>query len=161
MVRLRQSTRSIAVLSVDIDGFKRVNDSVGPTLGDRLLSEASIRIATAVSENDTVARLGSDTFAVMIPEAEPAEASRVALAILEAFHAPFVPDGRELVVTVSIGVAMYPEDGNDALRLLQTRRLCDGAGEGERWQRGRVLRNGDERHAPSVVTRSRPICAER
>jgi diguanylate cyclase (GGDEF)-like protein/PAS domain S-box-containing protein len=119
MVRSRQSNRSIAVLSVDIDSFKRVNDSVGPTIGDRLLSEASIRIATAVSENATVARLGSDKFAVMIPEATSAEASRVALAILEAFHAPFVPDGPELVVTVSIGVAMYPEDGNDELRLLQ------------------------------------------
>jgi diguanylate cyclase (GGDEF)-like protein len=117
---LRQSGRSLALLSLDIDGFKRINDSIGPTLGDHLLAEASARIVTNVKASDTVGRLGSDKFAVMIPDiGDAADADRAARSILDAFQRPFLLDGREVVVSASIGVALFPQHGGDALALLQ------------------------------------------
>jgi diguanylate cyclase (GGDEF)-like protein/PAS domain S-box-containing protein len=109
-----------ALLSVDIDRFKVVNDSIGPTLGDRLLIEVAMRIAMAARESDTVARLGSDEFAVMLPDlSDYAEAERMARTIQNSLAQPFGIDGHEIVVTGSVGIALYPQDGTDAGSVMQ------------------------------------------
>ena len=79
LVHRRNRSEPGALLSIDIDRFKMVNDSIGPKLGDRLLIEAAMRVAMAARESDTVARLGSDEFAVMLPDlSDYAEAERMA-----------------------------------------------------------------------------------
>ncbi len=109
-----------ALLSIDIDRFKMVNDSIGPKLGDRLLIEAAMRIAMAARESDTVARLGSDEFAVMLPDlSDYAEAERMARTIQTSLAQPFRLDGHEIVVTASVGIALYPQDGTDSGSVMQ------------------------------------------
>jgi diguanylate cyclase (GGDEF)-like protein/PAS domain S-box-containing protein len=114
LVHRRNRSDPGALLSIDIDRFKMVNDSIGPTLGDRLLTDAAMRIAMAARESDTVARLGSDEFAVMLPDlADYAEAERMARSIQTSLAQPFRFEGHEIVVTASIGIALYPENGAD------------------------------------------------
>ncbi|NJN50493.1 MAG: bifunctional diguanylate cyclase/phosphodiesterase [Gammaproteobacteria bacterium] len=120
MVRNRRDAALGAVLTVDLDRFKLVNESVGPVQGDRLLIEAAMRIAMAVSEGDTVARLGADEFAVLVPEVEHyGDAERVARDIIARMRDPFSLDGREVFVTASVGVALFPQDGDDAASVIQ------------------------------------------
>jgi diguanylate cyclase (GGDEF)-like protein/PAS domain S-box-containing protein len=120
LVHRRNRNEQGALLSIDVDRFKLVNDSIGPKLGDRLLIEAAMRIAMAAREGDTVARLGSDEFAVMLPElVDYAEAERMARAIQTSLAHPFVLDHHEIVVTASIGIALYPEDGTDPGGVIQ------------------------------------------
>ena len=114
LVHRRNRSDPGALLSIDIDRFKMVNDSIGPTLGDRLLTDTAMRIAMAARESDTVARLGSDEFAVMLPDlADYAEAERMARSIQTSLAQPFRFEGHEIVVTASIGIALYPENGAD------------------------------------------------
>jgi diguanylate cyclase (GGDEF)-like protein len=108
------------VLSIDLDRFKNVNDSVGPARGDQVLTEAAYRIAMCVRESDTVARLGGDHFVVLLAEIEDyQEAERLARQIVEACGRPFIVDGRELFVSASVGVAAIPQDGLETGELLQ------------------------------------------
>jgi len=110
-----------ALLTLDIDRFKRVNETAGPTAGDRLLIEAAMRVAMAVAESDTVARLGSDEFAVLVPEVEDeAEVERLGRRLLERLREPFNIEGHELFVTASVGAALFPQDGSDPAGLIQT-----------------------------------------
>ena len=110
-----------ALLTLDIDRFKRVNETVGPPVGDRLLIEAAMRVAMSVAESDTVARLGSDEFAVLMPEIEDeAEVERLGRRLLERLREPFAIDGHELFVTASLGAALFPQDGSDPAGLIQT-----------------------------------------
>ncbi len=114
LVHRRNRNEPGALLSIDIDRFKMVNDSIGPTLGDRLLIECAMRIAMAARESDTVARLGSDEFAVMLPDlSDYAEAERMARSIQASLSQPFRLDDHEIVATASIGIALYPEDGTE------------------------------------------------
>lgn len=109
-----------AVVFVDIDHFKRVNDTLGHAIGDRLLKEASRRLQDAVDEQDTVARLSGDEFAVLLANLEQPEAVMPIVGhILQAFREPFMLDGRELVLTASIGAAIYPKDGTSAQDLMR------------------------------------------
>jgi diguanylate cyclase (GGDEF)-like protein/PAS domain S-box-containing protein len=120
LVHRRNRSEPGALLSIDIDRFKMVNDSIGPKLGDRLLIEAAMRIAMAARESDTVARLGSDEFAVMLPDlADYAEAERMARSVQTSLAQPFRFEGHEIVVTASIGIALYPEDGTDPGSVIQ------------------------------------------
>ena len=121
LVPRRNRIEAGALLSIDIDRFKVVNDSIGPKLGDRLLIEAAMRIAMAARESDTVARLGSDEFAVMLPDlSDYAEAERMARTHPErALRNRFGIDGHEIVVTASVGIALYPQDGTDAGSVMQ------------------------------------------
>jgi diguanylate cyclase (GGDEF)-like protein/PAS domain S-box-containing protein len=103
-----------AVMMLDLDHFKNVNDSLGHKLGDHLLSEVSKRLQDCVRNHDTVARLGGDEFAVLLPDVRKAEdVAMVAGKILRYLASPFFVGGRELFVTASIGVALYPGDGVD------------------------------------------------
>ena len=115
-----RSHEHVAVLFLDLDDFKKVNDSLGHEVGDRLLKQAAERLNSNVRDYDTVGRLGGDEFIVILGGlAEIDRSGRVAEQMLEQFHRPFRLDGRELVLTASLGVAIYPEDGNSPAELLR------------------------------------------
>jgi len=109
----------LAVLLLDLDRFKNVNDSFGHRHGDLLLQQTALRLQTAVRESDTVARLGGDEFALLLPTAERAGAVLVANKILQSLQQPVVVEKDRLDVGASIGIALYPEHGEDAAMLLQ------------------------------------------
>ncbi|GGN45267.1 diguanylate cyclase (GGDEF)-like protein/PAS domain S-box-containing protein [Actinoplanes campanulatus] len=102
--RSRSSGEHIALLYLDLDGFKRVNDSLGHNAGDLLLRTAAERLSSVLRPHDTVARLGGDEFAVLLEGATPPVVEMLARACLDAIARPFVVHGREAVVTVSVGV---------------------------------------------------------
>jgi len=119
---ISQSYRSrerLAVLFLDVDRFKLVNDSFGHTVGDGLLKSIAERLRATIRQTDTVARLGGDEFVILVARlAHPEDAGGVARKMLETFAHPFIVAGRELQVTASIGVSIYPEDGDDSNALL-------------------------------------------
>jgi diguanylate cyclase (GGDEF)-like protein/PAS domain S-box-containing protein len=116
----RRGAKRLAVLFLDLDRFKFVNDTLGHGAGDGLLKEVARRLRGCVREVDTVARLGGDEFTVLLPQiAEPANAQAVAEKVLEGLRQPFRLAGRELHVTSSIGISLYPEHGGDAETLMK------------------------------------------
>ncbi|MEU4425349.1 EAL domain-containing protein [Actinoplanes sp. NPDC024001] len=104
LVRSRASGEQIALLYLDLDGFKRVNDSLGHNAGDLLLRTAAERLTAVLRPHDTVARLGGDEFAVLLEGASPPVVEALSTACLAALAEPFVVHGREALVTVSVGV---------------------------------------------------------
>ncbi|MFT5277156.1 MAG: diguanylate cyclase (GGDEF)-like protein/PAS domain S-box-containing protein [Glaciecola sp.] len=109
-----------AVLFLDLDDFKKVNDSLGHEVGDKLLIEAANRLNLAVRKEDTVGRLGGDEFIVLLRALnDDHNAMDISENLLRVFREPFQIDGRELILTVSIGIAIYPENGNCASDLLR------------------------------------------
>lgn len=110
----------MAVLFIDLDHFKNVNDSVGHSAGDELLKMAAERLRRCVRESDTVARLGGDEFTIILSRInDPTDASGVAEKILELFNQPFDIDHHEHFVSASIGITLYPSDGTTAEELLR------------------------------------------
>jgi len=116
----RRSKEEVAVLCLDLDRFKEVNDLRGHSVGDALLKQVALRLCAAVREADTVARLGGDEFAIVQPGLiQPRSAARVAERLVEAIAEPFYGSGEELVVGLSVGIAVFPADGGDAETLLK------------------------------------------
>lgn len=111
--------RELAVLFLDLDRFKEVNDSLGHAEGDALLVEVAARLQALVRVEDTICRLGGDEFVLLLPDAGQEGALRVADKLLAAFRRPFAVAGHSLGVTVSIGIALYPHDGADFTELLK------------------------------------------
>lgn len=110
----------VSVMFIDLDRFKYINDSLGHEAGDRLLQTVAKRIRTCLRESDTVARLGGDEFVIVLPEAQGShEVSIVAAKILETLSQPYHLQGQDLHVSASIGVALFPEDGEDADTLMR------------------------------------------
>jgi diguanylate cyclase (GGDEF)-like protein/PAS domain S-box-containing protein len=119
---LATAQREVSVVSMmflDLDHFKRVNDSLGHSVGDKLLCAFSDRISALVRRVDTLARLGGDEFILVMPGFQASAAADVAGRLVEACSTPFLIDGHELNVTPSIGVSIYPQDGEDAETLLK------------------------------------------
>lgn len=111
----------VAVLFLDLDRFKVINDSLGHNIGDQLLQSVAARVQSCVRDSDTVARLGGDEFTLLLPElAHGEDAALVAQKILEAVRYPFHIEGRELYITTSIGISVFPEDGADAEALIKS-----------------------------------------
>jgi diguanylate cyclase (GGDEF)-like protein/PAS domain S-box-containing protein len=112
--------RQLAVLYLDIDRFKHINDSLGHVIGDRLLQSVAQRLLKCVRASDTISRQGGDEFVILLPEvAHPKDAAVCADKMLEALRAPHGIDDHELHVTASIGIATYPEDGTDCETLIR------------------------------------------
>ena len=108
------------VMMLDLDRFKAVNDSLGHAAGDDLLREAATRLARCVRSYDTVARLGGDEFAILLPEVRADDdLGRVAEKMLASLNEPFVLEGKEVFVSGSIGIALFPGDGEDSDVLLR------------------------------------------
>jgi diguanylate cyclase (GGDEF)-like protein/PAS domain S-box-containing protein len=119
--RAPRGPRSVAVLGLDVDRFKIINDTLGHDVGDRLLRTLAERLKSCVREADTVARLSGDEFAILLEDLGTTDdVVRVARKILQAFSSPFNLGERELFVTTSIGVSIYPEDGKNANDLLKS-----------------------------------------
>lgn len=109
-----------AVLFLDLDRFKQINDTLGHDAGDLLLKEVSARLRHTLRISDTVARLGGDEFVVLVPELkDDAQADAVARKILGAISRPFLFPGQELRVTCSVGISRFPEDGTDEQMLMK------------------------------------------
>jgi diguanylate cyclase (GGDEF)-like protein len=120
VAQAERDERALAVLFVDLDSFKTVNDTHGHPCGDELLKEAALRLTAVVRHADTVARLGGDEYAIVLPHVHgPLEAEAVAVKAIEAMRQPFRIDGHESIVGASVGVAMFPDDGATATELLR------------------------------------------
>jgi diguanylate cyclase (GGDEF)-like protein/PAS domain S-box-containing protein len=112
--------RGFAVLFIDLDRFKIINDTMGHDAGDKLLKEMSVRLSETVRSSDVVARLGGDEFVVLIQEvSEAKQVDAVARKILSALVEPMVMQGQECRVTASIGICMYPADAQDEKALMK------------------------------------------
>ena len=117
LARAQRHGRQLAVLFVDLDRFKTVNDTLGHEAGDRLLQVTAQRLYDCLRETDTMARQGGDEFVVLMDELTDREPiTRVSQRILDAVAEPFVIDGQEIHITASIGISVYPEDGRTLLR---------------------------------------------
>ena len=115
----RENSR-LAVLFLDLDRFKVINDSLGHNIGDQLLQAVAARVQACVRESDTVARLGGDEFTVLLPRLQRSDdAAPIAQKIIEAIRHPFHIEGREFFTTTSIGISLFPEDGTDAEALIK------------------------------------------
>jgi diguanylate cyclase (GGDEF)-like protein len=116
----RRHDRLVAVMILDLNGFKAVNDRLGHVAGDRLLALIGRRLSERLRETDTVARLGGDEFAILIENlAKPEHAALVARKLLDTVAPPATVDGQEVTVTASLGVALYPRDAPDGSALVQ------------------------------------------
>ncbi|WP_404367383.1 diguanylate cyclase domain-containing protein [Marinobacter sp.] len=112
--------KQIALLFLDLNGFKQINDSLGHTVGDHVLREVSAEIVDCVRATDTVCRYGGDEFVILLTEiTESQDAAQIAEKLLARFAAPRTIDGHELQITLSIGIAVYPENGPDSDTLLR------------------------------------------
>ena len=115
----RRGARGLAIMFLDLDRFKTINDTLGHGAGDELLRAVSQRLARAIREEDTVARLGGDEFLFLLADNDVEDAALVARKILDVFTTPFPILGHELHVTASIGISMFPHDGADAETLIR------------------------------------------
>ncbi len=118
--RARRDGGQVALLFIDIDRFKHINDSLGHPAGDILLGQVAQRLKRTVREEDTVARLGGDEFVIALEQvADERDPERVAVKISEMFQHPVNVHGHELVVSASIGISMFPLDGDDVTTLIK------------------------------------------
>ena len=115
-----RNRKHTAAMFIDLDRFKTINDSLGHAAGDQLLKEVAKRLVTQLRVGDTVCRIGGDEFVVVLPEiTRGADATQVAQKIIETLSEPIVLDGRDITITPSIGISVFPEDGSDAETLIR------------------------------------------
>ncbi|HCY15138.1 MAG TPA: hypothetical protein DHV21_04035 [Curvibacter sp.] len=114
MAHADRSQTRLALLFLDLDNFKQINDSLGHATGDTLLQEVAVRLGECVRDTDTISRQGGDEFIILLSDLQDPDASLPVLAkIIGRLQDPFMADGNELSTSVSIGVAIYPTDGRD------------------------------------------------
>ncbi len=120
IARAERSHRKVAVLFIDLDNFKNINDTLGHDVGDELLRQVSRRLSDCVRVEDTIARQGGDEFIVLLDSLEDSRgASLVAQKVLNGLRLPFALGATEQHVSASVGIALYPEDGRDAQTLMK------------------------------------------
>lgn len=120
LARAKRDQTSIAVLFIDLDDFKAINDTLGHESGDQLLIEVSKRLQRVIRDIDTVSRLGGDEFTVIITECDPLSVQDVCSRILERLGSPIDLKERKVFVSASIGIAIYPDDAADSNGLLKS-----------------------------------------
>jgi diguanylate cyclase (GGDEF)-like protein/PAS domain S-box-containing protein len=119
LILARRYKHAVAVMLLDLDRFKEVNDTMGHHVGDQLLIEASRRLTELIRESDTIARLGGDEFLVILPEIRNAnDAAHIAQKFVEVLALPFKLEGQDVFISGSIGIAVYPTDSEDADSLI-------------------------------------------
>lgn len=115
LVQARRNRQKFTLMMLDLDKFKDINDTLGHQVGDQLLQGVGNRLRSRLRKGDTVARMGGDEFMLLFPDIKQAEDCLiVAQKIVESFRRPFCLGGHELFVTISIGIAIYPDDGTDS-----------------------------------------------
>ena len=114
-----RKARKVTVMFMDLDRFKAVNDSLGHQVGDELLIAVSQRLSEELRQYDTISRLGGDEFVVLMPDAGPEVAAYKAESIIQDFRQPFRIAGHELIITPSIGIAVFPDDSHEPEVLLR------------------------------------------
>lgn len=120
LANVQRYNKKLAIMTLDLDLFKNINDTLGHDIGDRLLIATAGRLTGALRKSDTVARMGGDEFVLLLGEVDDEhDAVNVADKILEDFRQPFLIDGHRLKVTVSIGIAIYPDNGDDIEDLIK------------------------------------------
>ncbi len=120
LIEAEQGQKLLAVLFVDLDRFKEVNDSLGHDAGDVLIRQVAERLQDSVRNGDTVARMGGDEFLLCLPDAgRPEDVCRIAQRILDSLRRPFDIVGHPIEIGASIGIALYPDDGRDVETLLK------------------------------------------
>lgn len=120
LAHARRAGELLAVMFLDLDRFKTINDTLGHAIGDELLQQATQRLTRSLREEDTIARWGGDEFTVLLPGlSDPDDAARIAQRISEAMRPCFFLDEQELHISCSIGIAIYPYNGRDADTLLK------------------------------------------
>jgi diguanylate cyclase (GGDEF)-like protein len=120
LAQARRSTSQGALIYMDLDKFKPVNDTLGHDVGDMVLKEIAQRLLGSVRESDTIARIGGDEFVVLLPSIDDRQdASTVAEKIRSALALSFVANGHTINIGCSIGIAIYPEHGTDEISLMK------------------------------------------
>ena len=120
IAQAQRSKRKLAVMFLDLDRFKLVNDTLGHSMGDRLLKAVANRLQSCLRSGDTLSRFGGDEFTLLLPEVRTRDdVVVIASKILDRLNGAFVIDGHELFVGASIGIAMYPEAGDSEESLVQ------------------------------------------
>jgi diguanylate cyclase (GGDEF)-like protein/PAS domain S-box-containing protein len=118
--RAQRSQKKASIMLLDLDRFKNVNDTLGHSFGDQLLQSVGKRLSDIVRSSDTVARMGGDEFTLLLPEITRVEdATKIAEKILNTIRKPFVINNHQLRITTSIGISVYPADGEDAETLIK------------------------------------------
>jgi diguanylate cyclase (GGDEF)-like protein len=120
VARSERQRDSIALLFIDIDGFKRINDEFGHPVGDGILRQVAERLVACIRASDTACRYGGDEFVVLLSDSHArADAASMAAHIRELMSLPFVVDAVAVSLAVSIGIAMYPSDGPELCKLIR------------------------------------------
>lgn len=120
MERARRRNEPLAILMMDLDGFKQVNDSCGHAVGDDVLRQVASRLEAATREGDSIARLGGDEFALLLPSTTNEGAHKVCKRLTDSLREPVASADQSFCVNASIGIANYPKDGTDADSFLRS-----------------------------------------
>ena len=148
LIQARRHRHKLAVMLLDLDRFKEINDTLGHGVGDQLLRMVGERLRGLLRKSDTVARMGGDEFLFLLPEiTQVDDSAEVAHKTLEAIQEPFVVEGRELHTTASIGIVIYPDDGEDISTLMKNADIAMYHAK----QRGR---NSYQRYTPALSPES-------
>ena len=134
-----RSHRHLAIMFLDLDNFKSINDTLGHDVGDRVLQVVANRLLACLRESDTVARIGGDEFTVLVEDMTTMESiAALAQQIIDSLSLPFPLDGREMFCTVSVGIAIYPDDSESLDGLMNLKTAVELFGSVRTWQFGEV-----------------------
>jgi diguanylate cyclase (GGDEF)-like protein/PAS domain S-box-containing protein len=114
LMQAEKKRKKLAVFHIDLDRFRAINDTLGHAVGDKVISAVTERLGALTPQSDSLARIGSDEFVILVPDVKRAEdAAMFAQKVVDSMRKPLRVDGHELFTTVSVGISMYPEDGRD------------------------------------------------